>query len=150
MKLKRRLNIPENVLVASSTPLRHARFHYWTPAEHLEYAERGFLFDWVQTHRRAAMYLYLWSKVVSLLRYTLIPGFGGRISARKRRSATRGRGYRAPGEMLPGRGGSGAGLPGILAGLGGSDTGLRGKCYRASEEICAQIYLQIGGFWKNG
>jgi hypothetical protein len=106
VKLKRRLNIPENVLVASSTPLRHARFHYWTPAEHLEYAERGFLFDWVQTHRRAAMYLYLWSKVVSLLRYTLIPGFGGRISARKRRSATRVRG-----------------------------TGLRGKCYRAVGEV---------------
>src|SRR5215212_8748269 len=77
-------------------------------------------------------------------------GLRGKNFCAKAWLGDRGTGYRAPGETLPGRGGSGAGLTGKLAGLGGSDTGPGGKCYRASGKIRTEIYLQIQGFRKNG
>ena len=44
---------------------------------------------------------------------------------------------------------SGAGLRGKLAGFEGNLTGLRGKSYRASGEICVDISLQIRSFCEN-
>ncbi len=49
--------------------------------------------------------------------------------------------YRALREAVPGS-------LGIVPGLGGSNTGLRGKWYRASEEIIARFSLQIRYFFK--
>src|SRR5215212_1059377 len=85
-------------------------------------------------------------------------GLRGKNFCAKAWLGDRGTGYRAPGETLPGRGGSGAGPRGkcyrasgeMLPGFGGSDTGLRGKRYRASGEFRTEIYLQIESFRKNG
>src|SRR5215212_4687228 len=63
-------------------------------------------------------------------------GLRGKNFCAKAWLGDRGTGYRAPGETLPGRGGSGAGL--------------RGKRYRASGEFRTEIYLQIESFRKNG
>ena len=49
--------------------------------------------------------------------------------------------YRALREAVPGS-------LGIVPGLGGSNTGLRGKWYRASGEIITQISLQMRYFFK--
>ena len=127
MKLECRLKLAGKLLIALPALLWGVSFPKVMLAGHLEHAERVISLCREATRPSAATYLHLRSRVVSLLRYTLIPGLGGRIFARKLRPVTHMRRCRALGEAVPGRGGSGVGLWGKLAGLGGSDTGLWGK-----------------------
>jgi len=80
-----------------------------------------------------------------VLCYSLDTGLGGKVRALHSlfpQSPVRERcGYRVVGEAVPCSQGS-------VPGLGGRNTGLWGKWYRALEEILAQFFLQIPCFFR--
>jgi hypothetical protein len=80
-----------------------------------------------------------------VLCYSLDTGLGGKFRSLHSlfpQSPVRYRvGYRVVREAVPG-------FQGIVPGLGGNNTGLGRKWYRASGEICTQFFLQIGYFCR--
>jgi hypothetical protein len=81
-----------------------------------------------------------------VLCYSLDTGLGGKVRSLHShfpQSTVRKRcGYRVVGEAVPC-------FQGSVPGLGGSNTGLGGKWYRALEEILAQFFLQMSYFFRS-